>query len=113
MDHDKTVSLAFAVELIISIIVGMIAFVEMIMFWAALHSGARYAGSGDDLVVNFSLAIVWLMPFCIVSVWAIYEAVRKNVLAEMISLNPTIPLALSLLPVAFVYANFFLFDPGG
>ncbi|MDF1681063.1 hypothetical protein [Ponticaulis sp.] len=109
MDHDKTVPIAFIVELVVSIIVAIIAFAEMIMSWAALHSGARYAGSGDDLVVNFSLFVVWLMPFGILAAWAIYETVRKNVRTEMIVLNPSIPLVLSLLPVAFVYVNFFVF----
>ncbi len=113
MDHDKTVSIAFIVELVVSILVAIIAFAEMIAFWGALHSGARYPGSGDDLVVNFSLFVVWLMPFGILAAWAICETVRKNVRIEIIVLNPSIPLGLSLLPVVFIYVNVFLFDPGG
>ena len=39
MDHDKTVSIAFIVELLVSIIVAIIAFAEMITFWGHFTVG--------------------------------------------------------------------------
>lgn len=111
MDHDKAIPVAFLVELVVCFIVGAIAVCEMTFFWVALHSGARYAGSGDDLVVNLSLFIVWLMPVVLLSAWLIYETVRRNLRANLVLINPSCPLLISLLPVLFVYVNSLVFDP--